>query len=110
MRIDKYKDGDWFLGESGISYDTPQDFILGENIDGSSWEEDSQIELLIKILTIFNSGHNTWEQICEFLDEGAAYMIAQSLEVNGHLDSGISIRRSWLTDKGKLFLDDLKEL
>lgn len=107
----------WYGLENGIEYDSPVKFIISQCLgDDAVTDEGGAPEFLLKLLKHFNDSQetgNSWEQMVPELfggSEAVAYVVCNLLENNDIIDSGVSIRRAWLTNRGKSLYKDLSEL
>lgn len=113
------KEGDWYLLPSNESCEGLESAINSYyeiNFCGCG-DRLSALEILYKTLNYCERWKDEKDVYTEWLiknvfneNEGVAYFILYTIENLGFTGHGSSVGGSWLTDKGKMLYNDLKEL
>lgn len=95
------KDGDMYLDQDGVSWDTPLGWlwsgILGGCWCGSSEELANDAFIVLSLFATDKS----FEKRQEIYDHPEYEVIAHWMDKEGLIEHGTSVAGSWLTDKGE---------
>lgn len=113
MHLDKYKQSDgWYKDEHGTSFENIEQFlssIFGFCGCGAPWAALKKVAETMRAIQDCMDGKITWEQRNALIpDEGLRYIVWYMLDDRRMIEHGSSVP-GWLTEQGKLILEDLEE-
>lgn len=118
LHIDKFKHDDGYENPSTHVFHYTRESItialcLG---DYAGTDETGQLALLYSVLSHFNNSDSlglSFDDLvskCFHGDQALAYIVCNLMLSNGVLECGVSVRCSWLTEKGKQVFEDIKAI